>query len=103
MGMNPGDFPELPSPGADHTLDLETPTFREMVETTLFAVSQDDKKPAHTGELFAIEPDKLTVVCLLYTSQGLSGSSALPSLRPGGQSAYRRSRPQPSGWWPRPV
>lgn len=64
MGMNPGDFPELPSPGADHTLDLETPTFREMVEATLFAVSQDDKKPAHTGELFAIEPDKLTVVAL---------------------------------------
>ena len=64
MGMNPGDFPELPSPGADHTLDLETPTFREMVETTLFGVSQDDKKPAHTGELFAIEPDKLTVVAL---------------------------------------
>ena len=64
MGMNPGDFPELPSPGADHTLDLETPTCREMVETTLFAVSQDDKKPAHTGELFAIEPDKLTVVAL---------------------------------------
>ena len=64
MGMNPGDFPELPSPGADHTLDLETPTFSEMVETTLFAVSQDDKKPAHTGELFAIEPDKLTVVAL---------------------------------------
>lgn len=64
MGMNPGDFPELPSPGADHTLDLEIPTFREMVETTLFAVSQDDKKPAHTGELFAIEPDKLTVVAL---------------------------------------
>ena len=64
MGMNPGDFPELPSPGADHTLDLETPTFRKMVETTLFAVSQDDKKPAHTGELFAIEPDKLTVVAL---------------------------------------
>ena len=64
MGMNPGDFPELPSPGADHTLDLETPTIREMVETTLVAVSQDDKKPAHTGELFAIEPDKLTVVAL---------------------------------------
>ena len=64
MGMNPGDFPELPSPGADHTLDLETPTFREMVETTLFAVSQDDKKPAHTGELFVIEPGSLTVVAL---------------------------------------
>lgn len=64
MGMSSGDFPELPVPGADQTLDIDTPTFREMVETTLFAVSQDDKKPAHTGELFAIEHDKLTVVAL---------------------------------------
>ena len=31
---------------------------------TLYAVSQDEKKPAHTGELFAIDPDKLTVVAL---------------------------------------
>ena len=28
------------------------------------AVSQDEKKPAHTGELFEILPDKLTVVAL---------------------------------------
>ncbi len=35
-----------------------------MIERTLYAVSQDEKKPAHTGELFEIEPDKLTVVAL---------------------------------------
>lgn len=63
-GMNPGDFPELPNPGADQTLDLDTATLREMVETTLYAVSLDDKKPAHTGELFVIQPDRLTVVAL---------------------------------------
>ncbi len=62
--MNPGDFPELPKPGADQTLNLDTATLREMVETTLYAVSIDDKKPAHTGELFVIEPEQLTVVAL---------------------------------------
>ncbi len=64
MGLNPGDYPALPNPGADRTLDLDAADFKEMVETTIFAVSQDDKKPAHTGELFAITPDKLTVVAL---------------------------------------
>lgn len=64
MGLNPGDYPDLPNPGADRTLDMDTATLREMVETTLFAVSQDDKKPAHTGELFSIQTDKLTVVAL---------------------------------------
>ena len=39
-------------------------TFREMVERTLYAVSQDEKRPAHTGELFEIAADKLTVVAL---------------------------------------
>lgn len=64
IGLNPGDYPDLPNPGADRTLDMDTAALREMVETTLFAVSQDDKKPAHTGELFSIQREKLTVVAL---------------------------------------
>ena len=34
------------------------------IHRTLYAVSQDEKKPAHTGELFEIELDKLTIVAL---------------------------------------
>ena len=64
MGLNPGDFPDLPNPGADRTLDMNTADLQEMVDTTLFAVSTDDKKPAHTGALFSITPEKLTVVAL---------------------------------------
>ena len=64
MGLNPGDFPDLPNPGADRTLDMDTSDLQEMVDTTLFAVSTDDKKPAHTGALFSITPEKLTVVAL---------------------------------------
>ncbi|MEG2166474.1 MAG: DNA polymerase III subunit beta [Ruthenibacterium sp.] len=63
-GMNPGDFPEMPNTDAENTLDMEASTLREIIDTTLYAVSQDDKKPAHTGELFCIEPEHLTVVAL---------------------------------------
>ena len=52
-----GDIDQLPSVGAGNVL-------RDMIERTLYAVSQDEKKPAHTGELFEISPDKLTVVAL---------------------------------------
>ncbi len=62
--MNPMDYPELPDPGADEALELEASTLKQMIDTTLFAVSVDDKKPAHTGELFVLEPDKLTLVAL---------------------------------------
>lgn len=62
--MSAGDFPELPNPGADHTLSIQAGALREMIDKTLYAVSQDDKKPAHTGELFEITPEKLTLVAL---------------------------------------
>ena len=37
---------------------------RDIIDRTLYAVSQDERKPAHTGELFEILPDKMTVVAL---------------------------------------
>ena len=64
LAMSSSDYPDLPSPGADHTLTLKAGMLRDMIDKTLYAVSQDDKKPAHTGELFSIEEDKLTVVAL---------------------------------------
>lgn len=64
LAMSASDYPDLPTPGADHTLTIKAGMLRDMIEKTLYAVSQDDKKPAHTGELFAIEEDKLTVVAL---------------------------------------
>ena len=46
------------------TLTIKTGVLRDMIDRTLYAVSQDEKKPAHTGELFEIELDKLTMVAL---------------------------------------
>ena len=64
QSMPASDFPQLPNTGAEETMTIKTGVFREMVERTLYAVSQDEKRPAHTGELFEIQPDHLTVVAL---------------------------------------
>lgn len=64
MGMNASDFPELPAPGADRAFEIDAAELSSMIGTTIYAVSSDDKKPAHTGELFSIAPGELTVVAL---------------------------------------
>ncbi len=58
------DYPALPTPGADPALELPAGVLTEMIGRTVYAVSQDDKKPVHTGELFSIQSDRLTVVAL---------------------------------------
>ena len=64
QSMPATDFPDLPNTGAEQTLTIKTGVLRDMIDRTLYAVSQDEKKPAHTGELFEIELDKLTMVAL---------------------------------------
>ena len=62
--LNLNDFPTLPNPGATPTLTLKADELHEIINKTIYAVSQDDKKPAHTGELFVIEPEETTVVAV---------------------------------------
>ncbi|MDD4851322.1 MAG: DNA polymerase III subunit beta [Gemmiger sp.] len=62
--MMAGEYPTLPIPGAENTMTVKCGMLREMIEKTIYAVSQEDKKPAHTGELFVIEPNSLTIVAL---------------------------------------
>ena len=64
MPAGASDYPSLPVTGADNTMTVKCGMLREMIEKTIYAVSQDDKKPAHTGELFVIEPGSLTIVAL---------------------------------------
>lgn len=64
LAIAASDFPDLPNPGTEPTFSMKAGDLKEMIEKTLYAVSQDDRKPAHTGELFAIEENKLTVVAL---------------------------------------
>ena len=43
QSMSATDFPELPNTGAEETLTIKTGVLRDMIDRTLYAVSQDEK------------------------------------------------------------
>lgn len=61
-GIAAEDFPEMPEPSADTMLVIEGKQLKEMIDRTLYAVSQSVQKPVHTGTKFIMEPNKLTLV-----------------------------------------
>lgn len=62
MAIDSADYPELPLISDNQSLVMTQPLLRSMISTTLFAVSSDDSRPIHTGSLFEVERDKLTIV-----------------------------------------
>ena len=62
LGTDPEEFPELPTVDQQNTLTLPQPTLRSMISQTLFAVSDNESRPIHTGSLFEVEGQMLTVV-----------------------------------------
>ena len=48
--LNASDYPSLPVTGADNTMTVKCGMLREMIEKTIYAVSQDDK-PASCSSL----------------------------------------------------
>ena len=62
LGTDPEEFPELPSVDQQNGLVLSQPTMRSMISQTLFAVSDNESRPIHTGSLFDVDESGLTVV-----------------------------------------
>ncbi len=62
LGTDPEEFPELPTVDQQNALVLPQGTLRSMISQTLFAVSDNESRPVHTGSLFDVEGDGLTVV-----------------------------------------
>ena len=62
LGTDPEEFPELPMVDDLNSFTLEQEALRSMIAQTLFAVSDNESRPVHTGSLFEIEADQLTVV-----------------------------------------
>lgn len=62
MGLSAADYPELPEVEDEYSVSLQQKTLRDMIEDTLFAVSTNESRPVHTGSLFEINEDGLTVV-----------------------------------------
>lgn len=62
MGKSADEFPKSPDQSFDKSIDVDAFVLKEIIESTLFAVSQDELKPALTGVLFKFSKDYLTAV-----------------------------------------
>ena len=62
LGLSAADYPELPEVEDDHAVSLQQRTLRDMIEQTSFAVSTNESRPVHTGALFEVTDQGLTMV-----------------------------------------
>ncbi|MBQ9974554.1 MAG: DNA polymerase III subunit beta [Oscillospiraceae bacterium] len=62
LGTDPEEFPELPMVDDLNSFTMEQDALRSMIAQTLFAVSDNESRPVHTGSLFEVEDQQLTVV-----------------------------------------
>ena len=62
MGISSADYPELPTVDYQNAFTVSEKTLKDMISQTIFAVSDNEARPIHTGSLFDIEGGYLTVV-----------------------------------------
>ncbi|MFL3004910.1 MAG: DNA polymerase III subunit beta [Candidatus Neomarinimicrobiota bacterium] len=62
MGKPPEEFPATPNQKHKKTINIKGTVLKEIIESTLFAVSQDELKPALTGVLFKFSENSFTAV-----------------------------------------
>lgn len=64
MGSSDEDFPELPSVSDGAGLTVTQGDLRAMIGQTIFAVSDNESRPIHTGALFEADGGELTMVAV---------------------------------------
>lgn len=64
LGLSAADYPELPEVEDDSSFTIKQKLLSEMIDQTSFAVSTNESRPIHTGALFEIADQKLTVVAV---------------------------------------
>ena len=62
LGTDPEEFPELPTVEYQNSLILPQSKLKSMISQTIFAVSNNESRPIHTGSLFEVDDSGLTVV-----------------------------------------
>ena len=62
MGKPAEEFPKAPNQNFKKSIDVDALVLKEIIESTLFAVSQDELKPSLTGVLFKFSEDNFTAV-----------------------------------------
>ena len=62
LGTDPEEFPELPTVEYQNSLILPQSRLKAMISQTLFAVSDNESRPIHTGSRFEVDSEGLTIV-----------------------------------------
>jgi len=63
-GQNIAEFPELPQVAKTKCVSISQHTLKEIIQQTVFSISQDENNKMMTGELFEIEKNILKVCTL---------------------------------------
>ena len=58
------DYPELPDVGDGKSIRVPQSALKELVNGTIFAVSENQGRPIHTGVKFEVEDDKVSAVAV---------------------------------------
>ena len=58
------DFPQMPEVNCAKQIKMAQPMLKSMIAQTIFAVSDNEAKPIHTGCLFEIEQNNLNVIAV---------------------------------------
>lgn len=64
IGINPIEYPTFEGVESKEKIKIDGETLRDMIKTTVYAVSDNNTKPAYTGSLFKIENGELTIVSI---------------------------------------
>ena len=61
---NADDYPELPDVGDGKSIRIPQKAMKELINGTIFAVSENQGRPIHTGVKFEVEGDKVSAVAV---------------------------------------
>lgn len=81
MGSSAEEFPELPTVDVGNNIVMTQGDLRSMISRVIFAVSDNESRPIHTGALFEVAENELTMVAvdgyrLALRRESIASSSA---------------------------
>ena len=62
LGTDAEEFPELPMVEYQNSIYIQQKQLKSMIGQTIFAVSDNESRPIHTGSLFEVDDSGLTIV-----------------------------------------
>ena len=64
LGLSAADYPDLPEVEDEYAVSMQQKVLRSMIEEVAFAVSTNESRPVHTGSLFVVDEEGLTMVAV---------------------------------------